>query len=197
LKHLRFHFIRIVLLTTVIALVTGCSDLRGSRKRRNAQGTGENSSAASAAPGPAGEGIPFAVVRPGIRTLHFRTLLSKLRAVTGVDPLSLSAILRDRRSALGDYGAASGGGADLSWNETKIKLWLEAMQEVCQAPAMKNAAVWPQAATALVSKAYGRQPGAIDSEVIDEIGANAAVTAGEKFEVFCLVTLTSAEFVTS
>ena len=139
----------------------------------------------------------FELPRDTVRLLPFHIRVSKLSSATGVpstDPL-FDQIWASRYD-LGDHNYAQGVGADLSWNATKMSLWVRALQPICasEAFAMRYGSL-PADVEVLIENAFGRPATAEDLadyrdaaelEVLDDAG---------RYEAVCLAVLSSTEFV--
>lgn len=148
---------------------------------------------------PTNEDPAFELDKISIKLLPFHVRLKKLETVVGLpstDPI-FSELLNARYS-LGDHNYGSNIGADLTWNATKISLWMKSVQPICASEAMAQRYPdlygQPDDLDALWMSAYSRPIEAderADIEAIDISNLNEA----QRYEAYCLTVLSSAEFV--
>lgn len=137
----------------------------------------------------------FTLQREEVRLLPFHIRLAKLATLTGLatdDPL-FDRLLSSRYD-LGDHNYGQNVGPDLSWNASKIALWVRAIQPICTSEAMAMRYDLPQDTSALLAAAYGRSPEAdelVDFEAVQQQNLDEA----GQYEAICLAVLTSSEFV--
>lgn len=138
---------------------------------------------------------PFDASRTTVELVPYRTRLSKLGHVAG-RPVSdvIFAKVRELNVQLGEHDYSKGVLPNLSWKDTEIKLWTQALEPVCTSSVMKTRFPWPNAAATFVETALGRKPATEDQAVIDQING-ATATNAEKFEILCFAYLSSLEFV--
>ncbi len=138
----------------------------------------------------------FALERDEVRLLPFHIRMEKLTRVTGLtaqDPLFDA--LWAKRYELGDHNFGQGIGPDLSWNASKIAIWVRALRPVCASEVIATRFNLPQDTAGLMAAAYGRDPA---PEEVDELAAAVAGQALDEagaYEATCLGVLTTAEFV--
>lgn len=136
----------------------------------------------------------FTFQRDEVRLLPFHTRVQKLVTVTGLaadDPL-FDQLYRSRYD-LGDHNYGQGVGPELSWNATKIGLWVRVLRPVCASDAFATRYDLPSETALLMSAAYGRTPGADEVDAI--VQGVAGLDEAGTYEAVCLAVLTSAEFV--
>lgn len=123
----------------------------------------------------------------------FRHRLSKLITLLGSANDASLATLKDNRFLLGDYDFAKAITPKYSMEVTDMRNWLTSLQPICKSTQLSSRFAWPAGASAFVQTALARDLNAADNQAIQQIQAQTATTA-EKFEIFCLVTLSSLEF---
>lgn len=131
---------------------------------------------------------------PAKEPLLFQIRLGKTASALNVmESHSSLATLRNNRLALGDYDYANGVAAKTTWESSDMKRWLESVQPACSGTRPTNP--WPNAANALFVRAYGRGLSADDTVILNDID-RLNLPGEEKYEILCLVLLSSMEFVT-
>ncbi len=139
----------------------------------------------------------FQLERTEVRVLPFHTRMQNLARVTGLpveDPLFDE--LRARRYDLGDHNFGEGVGADLSWNASKMAIWVEALRPVCASEAMATRyADLPADLDSLVTNAYGRPVTEADRADFQAVLGSVELSDADRYEAVCLTILTSSEFV--
>lgn len=139
----------------------------------------------------------FVLEKQEVRLLPFHVRMEKLSRVTGLpteDPL-FDEIWRNRYD-LGDHNYAQGIGADLSWNATKMSVWVRAIQPICNSEAMASRyPALPEHLNELVTEAYGREATMEDLEIFEDAIAEEQLADAERYQAVCIAVLTSSEFV--
>lgn len=140
---------------------------------------------------------PFELDRSKVKILPFRVRFNRLQQLAGLpaeDPAF--DVLRARRYELGDYDYASGVNPDLTWNASRISVWVAAMLPVCRSPSMlARFPVFPDDLPALLTAAYGVAP---DPDLLADYAvllADASLDAATRHDSICAVALSSLEFV--
>ncbi|MEM9188875.1 MAG: hypothetical protein AAGF12_06850 [Myxococcota bacterium] len=189
------HRRRVPLVLLAGALVLGaCTGLidEGETSSRS-PGVNTPNPNANVPPPVANEPESFNVERTSRVLLPFDVRLARLASVLGVD--SDAAVLSSVRSFEADLGGhdfANGISPDLSWNASKMTLWVEVLQPVCASTEMRDQ--FPELTTAtelaaLMSSAYGREVATTEAEPL------ATDLASASYGIRCLTVLSSAEFV--
>lgn len=139
----------------------------------------------------------FELRKDAVQLLPFHVRMAKLSRVTGVpesDPIFDD--VRASRYDLGDHNFAQGIGPDLSWNASKIALWVETLRPVCQSAQMRERYPYlPEHLNELLTEAYGREATADDLALYEDVLATSTAPEAETYEAVCLAVLTSTEFV--
>ncbi len=133
---------------------------------------------------------------PSIHPLLFKIRIEKLAYV--LNTVSSNALfdgLRSSRDLLGDYDFARSIQPSISWEPTDMNRWLQAMQSICSSTTFRNTYTWPSGTNLFLMRALGREANSADQANIQEITNLANSTNQERFEVFCLTTLSSLEFI--
>ncbi len=135
----------------------------------------------------------FRVPRDSRVLLPFDVRLGRLAAVLGVDPEDgVLAPVRAARSELGAHDFANGVSPELTWNASKMSLWVDVLTPICASSTMRDQYPELTAAAdlrALMSVAYGRE---VEVEAAEELLAD---FGDATYELRCLTVLSSAEFV--
>lgn len=139
----------------------------------------------------------FEVHKEEVRLLPFHIRMQKLGSLTGLssnDPLFDE--LRDNRYDLGDHNYAQGIGADLSWNASKISIWVRGLQPICASEAMSmRYTELPAQLDELILAAYGREATPDDIATFDDALSDVQLDDAARYQAVCLAVLTSSEFV--
>ena len=139
----------------------------------------------------------FTIEKTEVRLLPFHIRMEKLSRVTGLaldDPLFDE--LWGHRYDLGDHNYGQGIGPDLSWNASKMSVWVESLQPVCnsEAVAVKFPSL-PDNPGDMISAAYGRPAGAEDLADFQAVLGEVPLDEAARYQSVCLAILTSSEFV--
>jgi hypothetical protein len=137
----------------------------------------------------------FQISRNSIKLLPFSVRLTKIRSLTGSAEPSLYSELMARRFELGAYDFANGVNQELTWTETRIGLWLKAIQPVCSSNILKSKFPYPASAANFIKAAYGRETNNSDLILLSKVSSSTG-TDIQKFEMLCSVVLSSLEFTT-
>lgn len=129
--------------------------------------------------------------KAAVQPLPYRIRLGKIHHVLGSTTSPALTTLNEQRRFLGDYDYSQSVLPKVSWEATDMKAWMEATGPVCAE--LRARYPWPSGVAAFTSRALGRSPSSLDQQIINEISAR-SFTDGEKFEIYCLMTLTSKEF---
>jgi hypothetical protein len=127
--------------------------------------------------------------------LPFQTRFAKISRLPNTPASIALDPLRGNRILLGDYDFAAGIVPKFSWEASDIKNWQEAVLPVCASNETKTKYPWPAGMPNFLMATVGRAPSAVESQILSEIDALAGISAGEKFEIFCLTTVSSMEYV--
>ena len=140
---------------------------------------------------------PFDLDRSKVKLLPFRVRFLRLQQLSGLpaeDPAF--DVLRARRYELGDYDYASGVNPDLTWNASRISVWIAAILPVCRTPAMlARFPVFPDDLPALLTAAYGTDP---DPDLLADyevLLGDANLDEATRHDSICAVALSALEFV--
>lgn len=140
---------------------------------------------------------PFELDRSKVKLLPFRVRFNRLQQLAGLpaeDPAF--DVLRARRYELGDYDYASGVNPDLTWNASRISVWIAAMLPICRSPAMlARFPVFPDDLPALLTAAYGTAPDADLLADYEVLLGDANLDEATRHDSICAVALTALEFV--
>lgn len=150
---------------------------------------------------PEGESVPltpaFQIEKNEVRLLPFHIRMAKLSRVVNLpveDPIFDEVMAH--RYDLGDHNYGQSVGPDLSWNASKISVWVDAIRPVCASEAMALAyPTLPEELNALLLAAYGREATTDDLADYDAVLADVTLSDAERYEAVCLAVLTSSEFV--
>jgi hypothetical protein len=132
---------------------------------------------------------------PEIQVQPFSLRMSKLGHVMQLalsDPLFSA--LYQQRYTLGDHDYARALRPDRRWSARKISVWVKGLLPVCQSDRFKS--LYPAVAAspdALIIRAYGRPPDALDQSAI--IDALAGGNGADDDTLVCMALLSSLEFV--
>jgi hypothetical protein len=139
----------------------------------------------------------FELKRENVQLLPFHVRLDKLSRVTGAtenDPIFDE--LRASRYDLGDHNFAQGIGPDLTWNSSKMALWVETLKPVCNSQQMRDRYPFlPEHLNEMLTAAYGREATQDDLAAFEDVLATNQAGEAETYEAVCLAVLTSTEFV--
>ncbi len=140
---------------------------------------------------------PFALDRSKVKLLPFRVRFNRLQQLAGLPEADPAFdVLRARRYELGDYDYASGVNPDLTWNASRISVWVAAMLPICRSPAMlARFPVFPDDLPALLSAAYGTTPDADLLADYEVLLGDANLDEATRHDSICAVALTALEFV--
>lgn len=127
-----------------------------------------------------------------IDPLPFRLRESKLALIAGANTGSLLK-LTTNKYFFGDYHFANGVVPKYSWEQNDIQNWVESVEPICTA--IQPSYAWPAANQSFIMLALGREMNSSDTDVINQIQAMSTATAAEKFQIFCIATLSSLEFI--
>lgn len=137
------------------------------------------------------------VTNERLRLLPFSVRLARVAAVTGVaedDPIL--AELHRRAIDLGAPDFANGIAPDPLWNATKMSVWADALQPVCESDAMRaRYPSFPESLPAFIEAAYGRHPTPDDAVALEPILGAVALDDGRRYVLACTVLLSAAELV--
>lgn len=130
---------------------------------------------------------------PSIEPLLFQIRLGKVASSLNVAENSAAlSSLRTNRFVLGDYDFANSVSPRTTWESSDMGRWLDNIQPACSGARPTNP--WPAAASTLFTRAYGRAMSAADTAVMNDID-RLSVPAEEKYEILCMVLLSSMEFI--
>lgn len=127
--------------------------------------------------------------------LPFQTRLAKISRLpnsvtsTALDPMRGNSVM------LGDYDYARGVVPKFSWEASDIKNWLESSFPICASAETKTKFPWPAGMPNFLLATVGRAATPTETQILAQIDALAGVSAAEKFEIFCLTTVASMEYV--
>ncbi|MBK9757592.1 MAG: hypothetical protein IPO88_29625 [Nannocystis sp.] len=159
--------------------------------------TAANTDASTGAPEAEPPRDPFDLDRSKVKLLPFRVRFLRLQQLSGLpadDPAF--AVLRARRYELGDYDYASGVNPDLTWNASRISVWIAAVLPVCRAPAMlARFPVFPDDLPALLTAAYGTAPEPDLLADYELLLGDANLDEPTRHDSICAVALSALEFV--
>ena len=127
-----------------------------------------------------------------IDPLPFRIRESKLSLIAGANTGSLMKLSLNKYF-FGDYHFANGVVPKYSWEQNDMQNWVESIEPICTA--IQPSYPWPTGNDSFLMLALGRESNATDADVINQIQAMTTATAAEKFQVFCIATLSSLEFI--
>lgn len=130
---------------------------------------------------------------PSFEPLLFQVRLGKVAHSLNIaeNDTALSS-LRTNRFVLGDYDFANAVSPRTTWESSDMGRWLENIQPACTGTRPTNP--WPTAANTLFARAYGRAMSSADTMIVNDID-RMAIPGEEKYEILCLVLLTSMEFI--
>ncbi len=133
-------------------------------------------------------------ITPSLDPLFFQVRLGKVASSLNV-PESHTSLntLQTNRFMLGDYNFAQAIAPNSNWESSDMVRWLENLQPACVGT--RPTTPWPEGGTNLMTRTYGRTISSADSMILNEID-NLNITSNEKYEILCLVLLSSLEFVT-
>jgi len=151
--------------------------------------------------GPGTQVVPlapgFTIERNEVRLLPFHVRMEKLSRVTGLakdDPLFDE--IWAHRYDLGDHNYGQGVGPDLSWNASKMSVWVESLRPVCNSEAIATRfPSLPENVGDLLASAYGRPAAAEDLADFQAVVNEVQLDDAARYESVCLAVLTSSEFV--
>ena len=130
---------------------------------------------------------------PSIEPLLFQVRLGKVANTLNVaESNSALGSLRNNRLLLGDYDFANSVSPRTTWESSDMGRWLENIQPACSGTRPTNP--WPSAANTLFTRAYGRAMSADDTVIMNDID-RMNIPGDEKYEILCMVLLSSMEFV--
>lgn len=154
-------------------------------------------SEAGATSDPAALPDPFEQNRTNVKLLPFRVRFDRLRQLSGLtadDPAF--AVLRARRYELGDYDYANGVNPDLTWNASRISVWVSAVLPVCRSSAMRTRfPTFPSDLPKLLTAAYGLKPTADQLSDYETLLGDASLDEDARHDSICVAVLTGLEFV--
>lgn len=140
---------------------------------------------------------PFEQNRTNVKLLPFRVRFDRLRQLSGLsadDPAF--AVLRARRYELGDYDYANGVNPDLTWNASRISVWVSAVLPVCRSSAMRTRfPTFPSDLPKLLTAAYGLKPTADQLSDYETLLGDASIDEDARHDSICVAVLTGLEFV--
>lgn len=160
---------------------------------------GSTSSASATGDDPGAEPLPdpFDLDRVNLRLLPFAIRFKRLQQLLGVGPDDPAfAVLLARRYELGDYNYALGVSPDLTWNATRMQVWVAALRPICDSPAMHaRFPAFPDRLDELLTAAYGVAPTAEQLAGYEDLLGNAAFDDPTRYQLVCMVALSALEFV--
>ena len=129
-----------------------------------------------------------------VRLLPFSVRLAKVSAVAGVptDDQAFTQALA-KRYQLGDYDYANHVVPDAAWSASRMSLWVDVMQPVCNSAAMRERYPDIGHLAELYRAAYGRDP--TDDELTAIADTTRGLDAANRQQTICLAVLASLEFV--
>lgn len=127
--------------------------------------------------------------------LPFQTRLAKISRLPSSVTSTAIDTMRSNRVLLGDYDYARGVVPKYSWEASDIKNWLESSLPICASTETKNKFPWPTGMPNFLMATVGRSATATETQILNQIDALVGVSAAEKFEIFCLTTVASMEYV--
>lgn len=210
--HRHLKAISLVLVTISFMLFNNCSGFEGvqnlsqsSLGAGNGDGNGGGKDSGNGDNNNDGNGVgsdgprqlppakPFSISRQNVKLLPFTARVSKLKYVTGDIDQSLFANIESNRLRLGDYNHSQGVDQELSWSKARMETWIKALEPVCSTKDLQRQFASNTGFQDFLKKAYGRNLSADDLTLINEVNQVNA-DSSEKFQVLCLVTLSSLEF---
>lgn len=140
---------------------------------------------------------PFDLDRSNVKLLPFRVRFNRLQQLAGLaedDPAF--AVLLARRYELGDYDYATGVNPDLTWNASRISVWISGVLPVCRSAAMMNRfPSFPEDLPDLLAAAYGIAPDADKLADYEVLLGDASLDEATRHDTICVAALTALEFV--
>lgn len=139
----------------------------------------------------------FKLSRTSVRLLPFKVRMSKLASATGIDANAPAfETLKSARYELGDFDHARSIRPDLSWNASKMAIWVRGLKPVCAAEAFKQKYPnLPEDLNALILASYGREATEKDLEIVDDIlPPDAKLNPAQRHQMICIAVLSSMEF---
>ncbi|MDZ4660730.1 MAG: hypothetical protein SGJ18_03840 [Pseudomonadota bacterium] len=136
----------------------------------------------------------FKIDRSAVRILPFDVRINKLNSLIGSTDVALYAQLNSKKIELGSYDFARGVSQDLTWTDSRLASWTQALQPYCSSLALRTKFPFPAAARGFIESALGRDLNAEDQSNINDVTA-LAVSNDVRLEVLCYVTLSSLEYV--
>ena len=150
-------------------------------------------------PPPKPSGPSFLWSADGVKLLPFEVRMRRLEVVTGLGAEDEAfGALRASRYELGDYDHSRNVRADLTWNASKVALWIKGLKPLCGSQAFRDRyPSFPASLDDLALAAYGRrlEPGEADGLMAPVRQAEPALDEAVAHRTICLGMLTSAEFV--
>lgn len=140
---------------------------------------------------------PFDLNREQIRLLPFAIRFKRVQQLVGLPEADPAFdVLRARRYELGDYNHALGISPDLTWNATRMSVWLAAMRPVCGSAAMKASfPAFPEHLDDLLTAAYGVAATPAQLAGYEDLLGDAQFDDATRYELVCLSALGALEFV--
>lgn len=140
---------------------------------------------------------PFDLNREQIRLLPFAIRFKRVQQLVGLPEADPAFdVLRARRYELGDYNHALGISPDLTWNATRMSVWLAAMRPVCGSAAMKaRFPGFPEHLGDLLTAAYGVAATPAQLAGYEDLLGDAQFDDATRYELVCLSALGALEFV--
>jgi hypothetical protein len=176
--------IKIIVLSFALGLIVSTQNCGFTGMRANLDGSYSSTS------------VPiFNIQRNTVKLLPFSVRLTKIQALLPPGSTALLNELIARQNELGGYDYANGVNQELTWTETRIGIWVKALQPICASGAIKGKFPYPNSATTFVEAAYGRKVTDVDTAILGQI-SSAAGNNDQKFESLCTVILSSLEFTT-
>jgi mono/diheme cytochrome c family protein len=130
---------------------------------------------------------------PSLEPLLFQVRLGKVANSLNVAEIHTAlGPLRNNRFLLGDYDFANAVSPRTTWESSDMGRWLENIQPACSGTRPSNP--WPAAATNLFTRAYGRAMSPADTMIMNDLD-RLSIPGEEKYEILCMVLLSSMEFV--
>ncbi len=198
-------FAPLTALTTAVTLLGACAPPATGGDDAPADGSTGGTTAADPPAGSTGSTgapadplpDPFELNREQVRLLPFAVRFKRLQQLVGLPEADPAFdVLRARRYELGDYNYALGVSPDLTWNATRMQVWIAAMRPVCGSAAMKSRFPdFPGHLDDLLTAAYGyaATPALLDS--YEDLLGDAQFDETARYELVCLSALSALEFV--
>lgn len=140
---------------------------------------------------------PFDLNREQVRLLPFAIRFKRVQQLVGLPEADPAFdVLRARRYELGDHNHALGISPDLTWNATRMSVWLAAMRPVCGSAAMKaRFPAFPEHLDDLLTAAYGVAATPAQLAGYEDLLGDAQFDDATRYELVCLSVLGALEFV--